>query len=203
MQYKQAYLDALREFTRKDPQLMADLAGGQYITDEYIEIMYLGQVCRVTYPDGNVSIDAWPNLPHEELILILQYLSGASGLPLRERWLSFLELPGGPHHFAPFQQEAIFPLAKTFGNNANAFIMAAKDLGGSDTAMGHAGAVIPVLPKIPLAFMLWTADDEFPATANILFDASSETYLPTASLYMLGIAAASRLMAAGRQSSGN
>lgn len=195
MQYKQAYLDARRDFAQKDPQLMAELAGGQYLAAGTIEMMVWGQVCRVTYPEGRVSIAAWPSLPHEELILILQYLAGASGLPLRGRWLSFLELPGGPHHFAPFQQEAIFPLARVFGSTADAFLKAAKDLGGVEVQMGHAGVVIPAFPKIPLAFMLWTADEEFPATANILFDASSPTYLRTASLYMLGIAAASRLMA--------
>ncbi|MFW0861189.1 MAG: DUF3786 domain-containing protein [Dethiobacter sp.] len=39
--------------------------------------------------------------------------------------------------------------------------------------------------------------DEFPAAADILFDAVAQTYLPTASLYVLGIEAAKRLIEAG------
>ncbi|MDW7652450.1 MAG: DUF3786 domain-containing protein, partial [Bacillota bacterium] len=113
----------------------------------------------------------------------------------REHWLSFLELPGGPHHFAPFQQEAIFPLARAFGGSGEAFVTAAQELGGTAVNLGHAGMVIPAFPRLSLAFILWLGDDEFPATANILFDAVAQTYLPTASLYMLGIAVANRLLA--------
>lgn len=197
MQYKQAYLDALEEFRKKDPVAMAELAGGRCVEGKVIEISYLGRPCRVSYPEGKIQVSGWPELPHEEQILILQYLAWASGLPQRERWLSFLELPGGPHHFAPFQVEAIFPLAKAFGDKPDVFLAAAFSLGGMKAELGHAGVVLPVLPRLPLAFMIWTGDEEFPASANILFDASAETYLPTASLYMLGIAASQRLLAAG------
>ena len=197
MQYKQAYLDAKSDFAGKDPKVMADQAGGYYEEDgQAVIIDYLGQHCRVSYPEGHVTVQEWPPLPHEELIIILQYLAGASGLPRRERWLSFLELPGGPHHFAPFQQEAIFPLANTLGNDSALFLAAAKNLGGVPVDLGHAGLIIPALPKLPLAFLLWMGDDEFPAKANILFDASAPTYLPTASLYMLGIAVSKRLLVA-------
>jgi hypothetical protein len=194
MQYKQAYLDALSEFAAKDPQIMADMSGGTYSPKDGIEITYLGRPCQVTHPQGQVSIQGWPEMPHEELIIILQYLAQASGLPPRDHWLSFLELPGGPHHFAPFQQEAIFPLARAFGDAAEEFLAAAQTLGGSDVKMGHAGMVIPAFPRLSLTFILWLGDDEFPATANILFDAAAQTYLPTASLYMLGIAVAKRLL---------
>lgn len=195
MQFRQAYLAALFDFSKKDPALMAKLAGGACLDENLIEISYLGQLCRVAHPDGKISIPAWPDPPHEELILILQYLAGASGLPRRERWLSFLDLPGGPHHFAPFKREAIFPLAKAFANQPNLFLAAAKSLGGRETVLGNVGAILPVFPRLPLAVMLWAGDDEFPAAADILFDAVAETYLPTASLYMLGIAASQRLLA--------
>lgn len=197
MQYRQAYLDAIAGFGQKDPAQMAALSGGEYISGE-IQLSYCGQPCRVKYPSGVISVEGWTELPHEEQIIILQYMAGASGLPPRGRWLSFLELPGGPHHFAPFQLEAIHPLARTFGRKPEAFLAAALQLGGTREHFGHAGAVIPALPRISLGVVLWTEDDEFPATANILFDASAETYLPTASLYMLGIAVSGRMQAAGK-----
>lgn len=198
MQYKQAYLDARREFSEKDPYLMTSLSGARCQDGKMITLSYLGRTCNVSYPQGEIQLSGWSDPPHEELILILQYLAGASGLPLRERWLSFLELPGGPHHFVPFQQEAILPLAKAFGDKPAIFLETAASLGGRETDLGHAGVIIPVLPNLPLAFILWTGDEEFPATANILFDTSAETYLPTASLYMLGIAAVKRLLATGK-----
>lgn len=167
MQYKQAYLDALREFADKDPLLMADLSGAVYGSDRGFEFTYCGHPCTVTHPDGEIVFDVWREPPHEEKIIILQYLAGAAGIPSRGRWLSFLELPGGPHHFAPFQQEAIFPLAKRFGTLPEQFRLAAVALGGTPADMGHTGLIIPVFPLISLAFILWAGDDEFPAAANI------------------------------------
>jgi len=196
MKYEKAYLESLLEFSKKEPALMAELAGGVCLDGDLVEISYLGQLCRVAHPDGKIELPAWPELHHEEQILIYQYLSGASGLPCRSRWLSFLDLPGGPHHFVPFQQEAIIPLAKAFANQPHLFLPAAKSLGGVQADLGHVGAILPVFPRLPLAVLLWTGDDEFPAAANIMFDAVAQTYLTTASLYVLGIAAAKRLVGA-------
>ncbi|MBS4031103.1 MAG: DUF3786 domain-containing protein [Clostridiales bacterium] len=197
MQYKQAYLEALHGFANKDPFHMADLSGAQYRSGGGLEFSYCGHPCTVTYPAGEILFDTWREPPHEEKIIILQYLAGAAGIPPRGHWLSFLELPGGPHHFAPFQQEAIFPLAKQFGAFPEQFRRTAIALGGTTTDMGHTGLVIPAFPLIPLAFILWAGDDEFPAAANILFDASASAHLPTATLYMLGIAVSQRLLAKG------
>jgi hypothetical protein len=194
MQYKQAFLDAKEQFGQQDPSRMAEMAGGIWKNDGFIELPYLGKPLYIHHPDGAIQSEGWPELPHEELIIIYQYLTGASGLPLRDRWLSFLELPGGPHHFAPFQIEAIFPLAKAFGRRPADFLAAAQTLGGQKGEMAQASSMIEVFPRLPLAFLLWLEDDEFPASANILFDASAQTHLPTASLYMLGIAVAKRLL---------
>ncbi|MBS3886699.1 MAG: DUF3786 domain-containing protein [Dethiobacter sp.] len=196
MKYEKAYLESLLEFSKKDPALMAELAGGVCPGGDSVEISFMGQLCRVAHPDGKIELPAWPDLHHEEQILILQYLAGASGLPCRSSWLSFLDLPGGPHHFVPFQKEALIPLAKAFANQPHSFLPAAKSLGGVQIDLGHLGAVLPVFPRLPLAVLLWTGDDEFPASANILFDAVAQTYLSTASLYVLGIAAAKRMVGA-------
>ena len=195
MKYRQAYLEALQNFAAKDPVLTAEAAGCLFNRESgVVELAYLGRTCYVTYPAGAVFVRDWPDPPTEEQIIILQYLSGASRLPLCSHWLSFLQLPGGPHHFAPFQREAILPLAAKFGRQPERLCLAAESLGGVPATFGHAGVIIPVFPRVPLAIVLWTGDEEFTSTANILFDASAEAHLPTASLYMMGIAVASRLL---------
>lgn len=196
MQYKQAYLDAREAFAKADPSSMADQSGAFYDqTAGILRLTYCGCVCTVTHPGGDISVAGWPGVTAEEKIIILQYLHGASGLPARNRWLSFLELPGGPHHYAPFQKEALFPLAKRFGMNPEGFGEAAAALGGQKASLGKVGIIIPALPKISLGLVLWPGDDEFPAAANILFDEVATTYLATSSLYMLGIAVAQRMLA--------
>ncbi len=196
MQYKQAYLEAVQNYTTRDPALMAEAAGGTFLPEKgVVEIPFLDRNCRVSHPDGKIAVDGWPELPPEEKIIILQYLVGASGLPPRGQWLSFLQLPGGPHHFAPFQKEAILPLAREFGRQPENFRRAALSLGGAPAKLGQAGMIIPAFPLVPLGFALWPGDGEFEPSANILFDSSAETHMPTATLYMLGIAVAQRLLA--------
>jgi len=134
-----------------------------------------------------------------EAVLVLQYLAARGALPPRGRWLSFLELPGGPHHHDLFVTEAIAPLALRFGPDPTALAVAAAALGGQAAALGHGGAIVPAFPRLPLAFMVWRGDAEFPPRANLLFDAVAPHYLSTASLFVLGIEASARLRrAAGR-----
>ncbi len=195
MQYRDAYRTALDSFAAADPGEMARAAGGSYQKQvNRVELLYLGRTCSISHPQGEIAVSGWPEVSPEEKIIILQYLSGATGAQPRGRWLSFLELKGGAHHFAPFQREAIFPLARRFGNNPEEFREAARSLGGTPIPLGHAGMMIQAFPHLLLGFILWTGDGEFPASANVLFDAAAEMYLATSSLYMLGIAVTRRLL---------
>ncbi len=188
-QYEDAYHLALAAF-RSEPDLefRARLAGALFDKEQRaISISYCGCDYLVGVDGGiePVSSREKPELTDE--ILILQYLTRSSGLPPRGQWLSFLELPGGPQHYAPFQREAISPLAREFGDDPEDFRRVVESFGGEGMDAGDVGAVIPALPKVPLALVLWAADEEFEARANILFDVTASTHLETASLYMLGI----------------
>jgi hypothetical protein len=133
-------------------------------------------------------------VPFNDRTIILQYLCGASGLPPRGRWLSFLELPDGDHHYAPFQTDASNPLARTYGARFAEFRHAALTLGGREIELGDLSYSIPALPKLPLAVVLWEGDEEFPARSNILFDAVAPTHLTTAALWILGIELAHKML---------
>ncbi|MBE3589066.1 MAG: DUF3786 domain-containing protein [Thermoanaerobacteraceae bacterium] len=162
---------------------------------QLFELKYCGRIYLIDC-QGNVSRpDSMEPVSYNDRTLILQYLCSASGLPPRGRWLSFLELPEGTHHYAPFQTDALEPLAKTFGDKLEEFQQAARQLGGEPLAMGDAGARIPVLPKLPMAAILWSGDDEFPPRAGILYDAVAPTHLSTASLWVLGVELAHKLIA--------
>ena len=58
---------------------------------------------------------------------------------------------------------------------------------------GDAGVVIPVFPRIPLAFILWEGGEEFAPRSIVLYDSVAEAYLDTAGLYVLGIQAVIRV----------
>ncbi|GAW92076.1 DUF3786 domain-containing protein [Calderihabitans maritimus] len=186
--YEDAYRQAVKEFSEKDPHLMARWSKARFDREKSVFCMrYCATDYFIHYPTGKFDTEEKIAIPLTDQIIMLQYLTQASGMPIRNRWLSFMELPGGPHHYAPFRQEAINPISQTFGDRLELFRQVALSLDGKATDMGDAGYILPVLPGLPLAYILWQGDEEFPPNANILFDYSASTYLPTATLYVLGI----------------
>lgn len=180
-------------FAQQDPEQMAARSGTVFVAEQSCFLIpYCGTVYRVSYPDGEV---AGADLLVSEQVVLLLYLALARGTPLSGRWISFMQLPGGPHHQVPFRLQAVDPLARAFSSDAVAFEKVAQALGAEPLGIGDAGVVIPALPRLPLAFILWTGDVEFPSNANILFDATAPDYLDTAGLYVLGINVSRRLMA--------
>jgi len=188
--WRPALKAAAKAFAARHPLEMADWSGAAYDpAGRCFELDYAGEKVQVSYPEASFNLE----LSVSDRTIILLYLSGARGLPLRNQWLTFMELPNGPHHRQPFENEALRPLCASFGREPHLLAAAAVRLGGSPLAMGDAAVRLLVLPRLPLAVVVWAGDEEFPARANILFDASAPGFLDTAALYALGINTALRL----------
>lgn len=190
-----AYHEAVKRFIHLDPDDIAARSGSRFYRDrQRFEVKYFGSLYYVEM-DGRVWTAAGETeIPFNDKTLILQYLVGASGLPPRGKWLSFLELPEGSHHHLPFKTDATNPLAKKFGDSRQRFAETALLLGGKPIPIGDAAFYIPALPKIPLAVIFWEGCDEFAAESNILFDSVSPTHLTTAALWVLGVELAQRMI---------
>jgi hypothetical protein len=189
-----AYHETVKKFLTIDHSNVvsrsgASRANGQYIIDYYNSKYIVEESGKVVLADRPGE-----EVPFNDRTIILQYLCGASGLPPRGRWLSFLELPDGDHHYAPFQTDASNPLARAYGARFAEFRHAALTLGGREIDLGDLSYSIPALPKLPLAVVLWEGDEEFPARSNILFDAVAPTHLTTAALWILGIELAHKML---------
>ncbi len=189
----------LQEFATKDPSEMAVRSGAVFQGNELL-LNYCNYPLRITFPGGEMdwqqkASDAetpW-SITHDERVLLLKYLATASGLPARGQWVSFHELQGGPLHWNPFNREALEPLARGYHHRRDLFLELGIKHGGTIFEQGDAGLVIPVLPRIKLAFVLWVGGEEFAPRSTILFDTVAEAYFPTAVLYVLAIQAVIRI----------
>ncbi|MGB9886119.1 MAG: DUF3786 domain-containing protein [Moorellales bacterium] len=194
--YEPAHQAAVRAFAGRDPYSMAAASGAEYDAQSgRFVLRYYRWRYWVEFP-GAAIVPAEAEaevLGLSDQVIILRYLVSALGTPPGGRWVSFMELPGGPLHQAPFRVEAVEPLAQEFGRSPRRFLAAGLALGGTVGSMGDASIILPVLPRLSLAVVLWVADEEFPANANLLFEASAVDYLDTASLYVLGVNTSRRL----------
>jgi hypothetical protein len=120
-------------------------------------------------------------------MLILHYLTFAQNIEPCGKWITLKEVPNGGMLFYPaFKKAVLDALVNTFQNNITAFDRAAAPLNGTKLKMGDSAAVFSALPKIPLAVVIWQADDEFGGSANFLFDSTIEYFSPIETIIGFG-----------------
>lgn len=149
----------------------------EFLRREYVVLKNDFSVCRVD--DG-----ATPS----SLIqgLILTYLYTADGAPLIDRWIGFRELPNGLFYASAFQGYTGNELVRDLCGDVAAFKRASETLQGAALSIGDAAYAFAVLPKLRLAVVMWSGDDEFPSQAQVLFEESAPHYLPTEALAIVG-----------------
>ena len=199
--YQPALEKAVRNLQSLDPWLVALRSDTKYTrlteTSGQIGVRFWGEDYIVRYPEISVEeVETGQEPPIAINILILHYLINADGTRLADAWVSFRELPDGHIYDAAFRQRANLRLAQAFGNDLEGFVSAAKALSGERLTYGDASFLFAMFPRVRLAVVLYLADEEFSASANVLFDAAAGHYLPTEDLAVLGGMLAGQLIKA-------
>ena len=137
----------------------------------------------------------------DEALVLIIYLLRAREIPLAGKQQTEKDLPGGETFFRGPHELARRPILKHFGRNPEAFHGAAASLGGKRLDFGDAAFRFQALPRIPLDYILWAEDDEFPARLTIAFDPTVSHHLPLDVVWALVHLATRRLVEAGSASS--
>ncbi|OGO24038.1 MAG: hypothetical protein A2Z28_07560 [Chloroflexi bacterium RBG_16_51_9] len=150
-------------------------------------IKYLNQPFTLSVPDGEItpmSDAADPLTPRDKLIM-LHYFITAKGSPLAGKPLTFRELPEGIVYQPTFAKRTIQPLLDNFGKEPDTLLLFSQSLGGYKADYGDTAITINAFSRVPITFVVWQGDDEFPSRGNVLFDASITDYLPTEDITVL------------------
>jgi hypothetical protein len=206
--YQAAIALAAAELRRLNPQRLANRCRCRYFLEngeEGLLVPYFGQDRRVSWPELTVTpvpaaegAQGGGQIPLTEQILILHYLSRASGEPLSGRSIDFRQVPEGGFYWSAFVSRAKKPLLETFGHDLELYLKVALAAGGEPQNLGEAAARFLAFPLVPVTHVLWRGDEEFPPEANILFDETISRHLSTEDIAALAGASVYRLMAAAR-----
>jgi hypothetical protein len=79
-------------------------------------------------------------------------------------------------------------IAQKYGNDINRFIEKGKEMGGEVLPkQGDASVKLLPFPRLPAVMTLWIADEEFPASADLMFDSTCELQLPTDIIWSIAL----------------
>ena len=112
-------------------------------------------------------------------LAVLWYMGRAKNMPSSGKLISPASLSGGEifqkgTHVLPLDR-----IAARYDGDFEGFYGRGKVLAGQKLQYGDASLRLYPFPRVPVTFILWKADEEFPARADMFFDATCEQHLPT------------------------
>lgn len=204
--YNLAYKIASRRLAEMgDVELQCHRSGADCeVIDSHpvISLDYLNRRYSIALPDIKISlIGSDEEVPLKDKILLLHYVIQAAGTSLADKSITYKELPEGVVYFRTFHKRAIKPIVDHFGDKPTRLIEAARELGGQKADYGDAAVTIDAFKNVPITFVLWRGDEEFPAEGSILFNANIADYLSIEDINVLSERIAWKLVRALREGS--
>ena len=150
--------------------------------------------------DGSVHDDL-ANFPLKQeyrtlsdIYCILSSYADAEPIPTASNLVTSKQLQGG-RYCNVMVERAKSSIQNVFGSRSEMLVECARFLGGSEVNFGYGdhSVMINSLPLVQLTIVLSEEDSEFPASAQIFFDASIINYLELEQAGMLSELTASRL----------
>ena len=191
---------AVEKLSQEPFEIILKRSGFESPDADTFRIPFLDRIYRVDFPrfEFEDMTEEKKEIPLQEQVLVLHYLSASEIPAATGNWVSYREIPGAAFYFGAFVKRAVEPLKKVFGQNLSGFSDAAVKLHATAIENGDAAFEFKVLPAVPLQLILWKADDEFPAEANILFDSTIGQILSPEDVAWLAGMVVYRLMALAR-----
>ena len=199
--YKKVYDMACKDLLVSDQEARFAAGGLPYTKKDQgflVEIPFFDDIINLTVPDFLFKSTKGVNVTLVAKIVVLHYTLKACGTPLGAEKIPYEDVPGLRHYLPVYQKRVLKPLASAFGFDGHAFLEAGLSLGGHEEEYGDASFTLFPLPRVPITFILWTGDHEFPPSLRTLFDPSVAAYLPLEDITVLGKLASTRILKEAR-----
>ena len=149
------------------------------------EMTCLGQCIYISLYDRNVFGKSHlgeflvKELGEISRLSILRYLIQAKDVPLSGELVRPSDLPGGAIFIKGTHVLPLDRIAKRFDNNSEDFFSKGKEVCGTQLDYGDMSLKLFPFPRVPLVFIVWSGNEEFPSNCSLLFDSSCTLHLAT------------------------
>ncbi|MCD8336862.1 MAG: DUF3786 domain-containing protein [Lachnospiraceae bacterium] len=166
----------LAEYQKTDPSEVSVRTGAVWSGDSSeFRISFLGVEYAIRYPDFSVRVAQETDRPPALMqlsaarTLVIRYLVECCKAQSTGKFLTYREVPWGEVYYRQFSGRCLSRLAFSYGNRLEAFCGAMEKLGAKKIPAGDAGYEIEVFEGYFIRFQLWSGDEEFSPSAQILF----------------------------------
>ena len=164
------------KFAALDPQEACTRLSVPFENGEFTARL-LGVTYHIAHPSAAVRADtdglALHSLPAQTFLL--RYLLEGKRTPASQEFKTFREMPWGELYIQPFTGRVLTRAAFTFGTRVGKFAEACEKMGAARVEHGDAGYEFEFLPGYRMQIMVYTGDDEFPPSSQVLYSDNFET----------------------------
>ena len=165
----------------------------------YVSVPFFNETIELAMPGFSFKSLKGSNITLVTKIIILHYLIQASGNAVGTTLVPYEDIPGCRTYLPVFERRVVKPLISAFGYSRDAFSAAGTLLGGKEEEYGHASFTLSAFPRLPITFILWEGEEEFPPSIKVLFDQSIHTYLPLEDIVVVSKMATTRILKEARK----
>jgi hypothetical protein len=184
--FELAYELACKKLASLDPEEVCRKSGAQYVDRNKILIHYLNRPYLLTLPGVEIFLkDKDEKIPIKDRILILHYLTQATGAPYTNKLITYGQIEGGKFYCPVFVKRNLDPILKCFGDRPELLLDVIQKFGGKRATYGDVSVSIDAFPMARIFIIIWRGDDEVPHGGNILFDGNIKNYLASEDVCVL------------------
>ena len=184
--FELAYELGCKKLASIDLEEVCRNSGAQYVDRNKIILRYLNRSYLITLPNVEISLkDEEEKVPIKDRILILHYLTRATGAPYTNKLITYGQIEGGKFYSPVFVKRNLEPILSCFGDRPELLVDVAQKFGGQRSNYGDASVSIDAFPMARIFIIIWKGDDEVPHGGNILFDGNIPNYLASEDICVL------------------
>ena len=184
--FELAYELGCKKLASMDLEEVCRKSGAQYVDQNRVILHYLNRPYWITLPNVEISLeDGEEKVPIKDRILILHYLTQATGAPYTNKLITYGQIEGGKFYCPVFVKRNLEPILSCFGDRPELLVDVAQQFGGQRSNYGDVSVSIDAFPMARIFFIIWKGDDEVPHGGNILFDGNIPGYLASEDVCVL------------------
>lgn len=168
--YEKVFAVFQQWFIESDQKKTAEKLGLE-MDEDFLYVPFFYEICRADRKSGEITKESGEPVPVTDRLTIMHHLHYFQETAREStKRVPFREVREAAVFEHAYRKSAVEPLRNAFSGCPEKLLESGIAMGGKQEKYGDVSVTLQAFPKISLTYIFWDGDEEFPASANILFD---------------------------------